>query len=188
MFILLLVFDMGKPFFYKFIAADFLASVIKVDEKDRSEWVLNFALDLVSANIELCKTEYAKELITETAEFRHKMSLAGKKGMESRYSNEVITKPNEVITKPNDPVTKSSSSTVTEKKKIYGIGENILLTETQHKKLKEKLNGSTDDYINRLSTYNKLSKYKDHYLTILSWWSKDQKEEQNKPKDHRKLL
>jgi hypothetical protein len=72
-----------------------------------------------------------------------------------------------------------------EKKEIYGIGENVKLTTCEHSKLVEKLNGNHQIYIDRLSTYDKVGKYKSHYLTILGWYNKDLEKNgnnENKPR------
>jgi hypothetical protein len=63
-------------------------------------------------------------------------------------------------------------------KKSYGTSfKNVLLTDPELEKLKEKLNGSCDDYIDRLDGYieSKGAKYKSHYATILNWKAKDDK-------------
>ncbi len=52
----------------------------------------------------------------------------------------------------------------------YGIAENVVLTTEQYDKLTEQLQDSRDEFIDRLSTYDKIDKYKNHYLTILNWW------------------
>ena len=73
-----------KPFFYKLNAAEFLAEVFQIPDGCHKEWVSRLALDLVSGN---GTTLYSQKLIREVAEFREKMSKAGKKGMCARYDN-----------------------------------------------------------------------------------------------------
>jgi hypothetical protein len=62
-----------------------------------------------------------------------------------------------------------------EKKSKYGEFANVLLTDEEHKKLKDKFNSSTNEYIERLSAYIAQSgkRYKSHYATILNWSRND---------------
>lgn len=62
----------------------------------------------------------------------------------------------------------------------------VLLSDTEHQKLKERLNGKTDDYISRLNNYigqigvkAAAEKYRSHYHTILNWHAKDQEKPQS---------
>ena len=116
-----------KPFFYRLDAGDFLAAVITIPEEKRGDWVLRLALDLVAATH---STNFAEQLISEARNFKEKKALAGKRGMESRYSK-VITEPNSVITEPNSVITEvgiditsnsnsssSSNNTETDKPKV----------------------------------------------------------------------
>lgn len=66
----------------------------------------------------------------------------------------------------------------TKEKSIYGEFENVLLTEQEHEKLRERLGGEAQEYIERLSRYlkSKSRRYNSHYATILSWKDKDAKE------------
>lgn len=65
-----------------------------------------------------------------------------------------------------------------EVKNLYGEYKNIKLTETELAKLKEKLNSHTDEWIEKLSQGIEMKgyKYKNHYLAILNWYAKDQKD------------
>lgn len=96
----------GKPFFYRLDAAEFFAVVREIPNKDCAKWLKTFASDLVSGNSE---NEYTLSLINEVKKYREIKSLAGKKGMESRYQT-----PNTVITElqqnPNTVITNSSNS------------------------------------------------------------------------------
>lgn len=73
---------MPKPFFYRLNAADFYAKIRTMSKKERAEWVLSFALDLVACNSE---DEFTLKMIEESKIFIQKKSEAGKKGMQSRY-------------------------------------------------------------------------------------------------------
>ncbi len=61
--------------------------------------------------------------------------------------------------------------------KEKGLGEfqNVFLTEKELEELKEKLNYSLENYIDRLSSYIKSTgkEYKNHKATILTWYLKD---------------
>jgi len=83
--------------------------------------------------------------------------------------------------------TKVSSPAVTQKKKEtiqkklykrkYGQFQNVLLTDDEYEKLKEKFNHRTDELIEALSLgiESKGYKYKSHYAAILSWNRRDAK-------------
>ena len=56
----------------------------------------------------------------------------------------------------------------------YGVAGNVVLSPVEYRKISDLMGPSTrDDYIDRLSTYHDIQKYKSHYLTILKWWKKD---------------
>lgn len=75
---------------------------------------------------------------------------------------------------------KDISKDISKEKKKFGEFENVLLTDEQYQKLKDKFY-DVDDRIETLSSYmaSKGVKYKNHYATILTW---ARKEEKNKPK------
>lgn len=59
-------------------------------------------------------------------------------------------------------------------KNIYGEMKNVLLTTEEYDKLISEYGiGIITKYINSLSLYDKINKYKDHNLTIRSWLNKD---------------
>jgi len=62
-----------------------------------------------------------------------------------------------------------------QEKRKYGEFQNVLLTDTEYQKLKDRFNSQTDDLIENLSVYleSKGKKYKSHYATILSWERKN---------------
>lgn len=64
----------------------------------------------------------------------------------------------------------------------YGTNKNVLLTEEEHQKL---IDDGLDEYIENLSFYlaSKKVSYKSHYMTILSWKRRDDKEK-IKPKQN----
>lgn len=82
-----------------------------------------------------------------------------------------------------DRIGKDSKKKVSKEKnkEKYGEFQNVLLTEAEYKKLKEKFPKDYGDRIDNLSIYmlSKGKQYKNHYATILSW---ARKEERNKPK------
>lgn len=60
------------------------------------------------------------------------------------------------------------------------FGDHVLLTQSEHDSLKEKLNGNAQSYIERLDGYigqigtkKAAARYRSHYHTILNWWRKD---------------
>jgi hypothetical protein len=71
-------------------------------------------------------------------------------------------------------------------KNKYGIADNIILSKDEYQKLTEKLKSMRDEYIDRLSVWKDVDKYKSHYLTILKWWKKDGSPTELKPKQNQK--
>ena len=68
-----------------------------------------------------------------------------------------------------------------EKKNKYGEFENVLLTDKEFSKLKERFN-DYEERIKTLSYYlaSRGDKYKSHYATILSWANKESKKQEKK--------
>ena len=60
-------------------------------------------------------------------------------------------------------------------KKVYGELENVLLTDAEYGKLKQKFPDDFEDRINAVGFYMDSSgkKYKSHYATILMWDRRD---------------
>ena len=84
-------------------------------------------------------------------------------------------------------------------KRKYGLFENVLLTDEEYQKLKDKFT-DYENKIENLSSYiaSKGDKYKSHYATILnwsrkdtqdmpSWWNKDFKERERTEDEERQL-
>jgi len=188
-----------KNFFYRIDAGPLLAEVIKTPAEKRGEWVLQFALDLVSGKGTNC---YSKQIISEANQFRDKKSAAGQKGMKNRWlrdnsditndnsditndnsditnDNSDITNDNSDITKSTFDITRSSNRSSNSNKKendkdpakiVYA--ENVTMTEDQHLKLIEKCGeGLTAACIAKLSNYKSANgkKYKSDYHAILQW-------------------
>ena len=66
----------------------------------------------------------------------------------------------------------------------FGEFRNVVMTDTQHKRLVEKYGvRATDQYIEKLSSYMESTgkKYKSHYAVITGWMNKDAVPEQNAP-------
>ena len=78
---------------------------------------------------------------------------------------------------PETPTEKGTKGTKESKehKKQYGEFHNVLLTDDEVIKLKEKFNSSFQEKIERLSEYieSKGKKYSSHYATILAWARRD---------------
>jgi len=94
-------------------------------------------------------------------------------------------------------VTKVTSTVVTQKikdnkdtiqKKEYGEFHNVLLTDEEYQKLKDKFGNRAQALIENLSSYmaSKKTKYISHYATILNWARKD-KEEHGAHRNSREL-
>lgn len=69
-------------------------------------------------------------------------------------------------------------------KNRYGTFENVLLSDVEMKKLKERFNLTTEEKINTLSEYmkSKGKKYKSHYATLLAWARNDDKKNKQNAK------
>jgi hypothetical protein len=97
---------MKKNFYHKIGVAELLAEVVKTPEADRSQWILDFALDLVDDNERKCKTPFAKELISRTKSGRKKQASDGAKGGKKKAEN--IRKNKDISSHP----TESASVTI----------------------------------------------------------------------------
>jgi hypothetical protein len=64
-----------KPFFYRIVAADLVAEVLKLKDGEHKDWVVQFALDLVAGE---GTTSYAKKVISEVQEYRTKQAENGR--------------------------------------------------------------------------------------------------------------
>ena len=75
--------------------------------------------------------------------------------------------------KPN--ITNNTNITNIPIKNIYGTAQNVLLTDEEYSKIKAK---GYEDLIEELSLYmaSKNKKYADHYMTVLAWGRKRDKE------------
>ena len=60
-------------------------------------------------------------------------------------------------------------------KEKHGEFQNVLLSEQEMQKLKDRLGGEAERYIEKLSAYlaSRGKRYKSHYATILNWWRRD---------------
>ncbi len=85
----------------------------------------------------------------------------------------------EQVTKVTQDKSRVDKSRV-DKKDKYGVLKNVLLSEDEHTKLKERYgNIAVSKLVDQLSTYmeSKGQKYKDHYATILNWAKRKELEE-----------
>lgn len=78
---------------------------------------------------------------------------------------------NQLVNKPLH--TKETSTKERTQKKRYK--DFVFLSDSEMEKLRLRLGGNFDDYMERLNNYigSKGKKYKSHYYTILSWYKKD---------------
>lgn len=132
----------------------------------------------------LKKSEYNKryydkkksESISETSEIQKEERE--KKEKESNKEKEIKEKEelkNNILIPPTEKISE---------KQRFGSGKNVLLTAEQYQKLKEKFHDA-DERIERMSLYfgskGVAGKYKDHYLTLLSWDRMDEEKKQKQP-------
>lgn len=101
---------MGKAFFYRLDAAEFMAAVFQIPEGKHKEWLSQLAVDLVNG---VGTSEFSQKLIQEVADYRQKQSEAGKRGANKRYSNPKTT-PKRPHSNPkglpSDPIANSSNN------------------------------------------------------------------------------
>ena len=85
-----------------------------------------------------------------------------------------MTKCHNKDTSITDTSITDNKDTPSPKKKKHGDAENVLLTEEEYQKLKDRFS-DYEERINNLSYYiaSKGAKYKSHYMTILAWARKD---------------
>ena len=74
-------------------------------------------------------------------------------------------------------------------KNKYGEFQNVLLTDDEYKKVKEKFPKDYGERIDNLSIYMKAKgkQYKNHYATILSWARKEQKDKPQQATPYKKF-
>jgi predicted phage replisome organizer len=116
------------------------------------------------------ETEWAKK----KREYRNKLELLEEdtRGTKKDNVRQEIEKELDIEI-DTDKEIKKDKNTPTKHK--YGTNNNVLLTEEEYNKLIEE---GLDDYIENLSFYlaSKKVSYKSHYMTILSWKRRDDKE------------
>jgi hypothetical protein len=165
---------MSKPFFYRIEAGALMD--FATDEEGQGISLLRFAKELQKGQSDIA---FIQGIIDEAHDFINQRSIAGKKGMEKRWSkkhkpkrntditnlNTVITEFNTVITNNNTPVTSSSNN-----KKQYR--ENVLLTDVEYDTLFQKHGKAfVEKCLDKLSSY-KLANgktYKSDYGAINQW-------------------
>jgi len=177
---------MGKPYFYRLDAAEFIAAVFQIPEGAHKEWVSQLAIDLVAGEGTM---DFSKKLIQEVADYRKKQSEAGKRGADVKRSKpkarrkQPLSDPKATPKQPNtDPQANSSSSKATAKN-LYA--ENVSMTENEYQKLVEAHGqDKTSWMIQKLNEYKGANgkKYKSDYLAILNWVV-EKAEKEFKPKE-----
>jgi len=109
-----------KPFFFRVDAAKFLAAVVVVPENKRGEWVLSLALDMVEANVDNCKSSFAKEIIKEASNFSEKKRNAGKLGGLAKASTAKVCS-STAVAKASIPLASNSSSNSNKEQKTCSV-------------------------------------------------------------------
>ena len=93
----------------------------------------------------------------------------------SKSQAKVKQKSSKAQAKVNPNITNNTNITNIPIKNIYGTAKNVLLTDEEFSKIKSK---GYEDLIEELSLYmaSKNKKYADHYMTVLAWGRKREKE------------
>lgn len=166
---------MKKPLYHTMVISDLTAEVLRLDKETAHQWLLDFIADLNQNEPRKCKTSYAKNLMSATNKRRGKSSESGKKGVSKRWPKKE-PKNNNLCTPPVADLDTSSKGKGNKHK--YGEYQNVLLTDVELEKLRDKFNGSLDAKIKNLDEGIEVKgyKYKNHYLVILKWAAKEDKE------------
>lgn len=106
------------------------------------------------------------------------------KGNQNATKNKAKTNQNQSKNKAKQSSnTNTNTNTNTNIKNIYGVRENVLLTDEEHQKV---IDAGLTDLIDELSLYidSKGAKYKSHYSTILAWARRREKENKGNGKTY----
>ena len=166
-----------KNFYYRLEPNELFPEIVKMTIEERGEWITQVAIDLASSDEEKAETQFAKKLIAESYQFRNNRKEAGRLGGLAK-SSKAKAKRSKALANSSLPLASSSSSSSNsnskDKKHKYGEFKNVLLTDSEHQKLKDKFNGQCDELIKKLDEGIEMKgyKYKSHYLAILRVWSK----------------
>lgn len=120
-----------------------------------------------------------KQQMLRNEEYRQTKAESGKKGGLAKASKNVAKCSTDVAkrskTKQSLPPSPSPSPSPNPNKKTYGVCQNVLLTEEEHKKV---VDAGYEELIDELSLYidSKGAKYKSHYSTILAWARRREKD------------
>lgn len=97
------------------------------------------------------------------------------------YNNIIISNTD----KETDKRENARAKKETQPKHQYGEYNNVLLTDEEYAKLGERLGVQREQYISDLSSYigSKGASYKSHYITILNWYSRDEKKKKAEKKN-----
>ena len=110
---------------------------------------------------------------------------AGNKNAKKQPNSTKINQNQPNSTKDNQKQAPSPSPCPSPKplKNIYGVRENVLLTDEEHQKV---IDAGLTDLIDELSLYidSKGAKYKSHYSTILAWARRREKENKGNGKTY----
>lgn len=150
-------------------------NMFRVDDEEELEVFEDKYLDLLSEtvcgrvarDIELSERQRArmigKQNATKSPKNSHKKATK-----KPKKSHEITPITNNQLPITNKPI-----------KDIYGEAQNVLLTKEEYQKIKDK--GLTE-LIEELSLYmaSKKKSYADHYMTILAWGRRREKEHKNK--------
>ena len=113
-----------KPFFYRIVAADFVAEILKLKDGEHKDWLIQFGLDLVAGE---GSTKYAKKVISEVQEYRTKQAENGRNRWKDlnkrkeRVAKRAISEPvgsHEGCTGNSSSISSSSTETETLKPKV----------------------------------------------------------------------
>lgn len=167
-------YDMRKP-----IDKHYLSAYLRLDARKTDE-VLQMLADVDAIDADL----YKDGILWSQNFTKHLMPLYKRRNSVPPQKPVIVdingvSDDNNPVNVVNNTQSKVKESKGKESKKTYGTFDNVLLSDVEIGKLRDRFSDSCDDRINALSEYmrSKGRRYKDHYATILAWDRKDKKQD-----------
>lgn len=178
--------------------------------KKKIDWIANSQIAEATGLVRSTVSRCLKALEQQRFIIRKKKSVGFQKDWEkwevsspANFEREISSPANNeelaaLLSKISNPANKKLAALLPTKenknkliqKKGYGEFNNVLLTDKEHQKLKERLGARLEFYIESLSGYleqHKRKHYDSHYATILNWYRREQKEKDGKARNTREL-
>lgn len=170
------IINLSLATFKKFYMVEIKNDIIKILNWEKHQNVEGMEKIREQAKIRQSRYRNKQKLLESNVTSRHpkrnnNVSVTDNNGTEKNRIREEQNKKRKKSKTPSPKITKSLNEIV---KTEYGELNNILLTELEYEKLTSDYGLKiATKYINSLSLYDKMKKYKNHNLTIRSWINKD---------------